>query len=540
MDKLIDNILLLSNPNDLLSLYLTDNKIKKRLGNKVILGQLNKKFNTNGKSFIAIYKEINIKLLTNERTLYLYNLENLYYTPLKPSIDEEKRYSIVLWLYNTKLTTDLAFGLAVTLMDYYGIYSNEVACVCLYIAAYHLHEYNDMTLYNKKVKLTKKKFQQLELDIVTKLQGIMIRATTSLFTTQPMAIISYFSKELLLYRPSLIAETMNYLITGNYKLYTLSEMAGPCRFIHSIIEKLKTTSLKKYIVPIKKICEKENKIIQRLTLKPPVKWHLKDFKVLNTIGAGEQGKIYKLQHVNTQLYALKTMKNAIENTVIEIASLKTLQNSIYIISLLEFNLTIKKSNLYLEYGQYSLTKGIQDKLIKNPSKYFTQLIKAVNYCHFNDIIHRDLKTDNVVFNGKNLMLIDLGLSVSYASHRDYLDPDLAGTPLFRAPECFLGDTKYNYKIDVWSLGVIFYFMITGEYLFDDGDDILENIFYYLGTPTNNTWKNVTKLPRWEKHKKQVAQTAFLKKKMGKHYPLISKCLVLDPKKRADTHTLLMM
>jgi serine/threonine protein kinase len=136
------------------------------------------------------------------------------------------------------------------------------------------------------------------------------------------------------------------------------------------------------------------------------------------------------------------------------------------------------------------------------------------------------------------MLIDLGLSVSYASHRDYLDPDLAGTPLFRAPECFLGSTKYNYKIDVWSLGLIFYFMITGKYLYEDA--ILDSIFYYFGTPTNTTWKGVMKLPRWKRFKKQVAQTALLKKQLKNHYHLVSQCLILDPTKRADTHTLLML
>ncbi|KAM4700724.1 hormonally up-regulated neu tumor-associated kinase [Discoglossus pictus] len=95
-------------------------------------------------------------------------------------------------------------------------------------------------------------------------------------------------------------------------------------------------------------------------------------------------------------------------------------------------------------------------------KYIRQLILAVEHLHRAGVVHRDLKIENLLLDeNNNIKLIDFGLS-NCASILGYTDPfsTQCGSPAYAAPE-LLARKKYGPKVDVWSIGVNMYAMLTG-------------------------------------------------------------------------------
>ena len=117
-----------------------------------------------------------------------------------------------------------------------------------------------------------------------------------------------------------------------------------------------------------------------------------------------------------------------------------------------------------------------------------QLLNAVSYCHSRNIVHRDLKPENLLLtsNRKSIKVIDFGAST--IMHEKFLNKKY-GTSYYVAPEVLRG--IYNEKCDIWSIGVIFYIMLSGKPPFPGKDDkeILRKVeigMYQLdGSPWND-------------------------------------------------------
>ncbi|KAG1970397.1 hormonally up-regulated neu tumor-associated kinase homolog A-like [Pimephales promelas] len=99
---------------------------------------------------------------------------------------------------------------------------------------------------------------------------------------------------------------------------------------------------------------------------------------------------------------------------------------------------------------------------REAQKYVRQLVMAVEHLHRAGVVHRDLKIENLLLDEQdNIKLIDFGLS-NCAGILGYSDPfsTQCGSPAYAAPE-ILSRKKYGHKVDVWSIGVNMYTMLTG-------------------------------------------------------------------------------
>ena len=87
-----------------------------------------------------------------------------------------------------------------------------------------------------------------------------------------------------------------------------------------------------------------------------------------------------------------------------------------------------------------------------------QLLLAVQYLHDNGIMHRDIKAENILMNGKNIWLSDFGLAVK----ADRATTPV-GTPAYMAPDFYAG--SYRKSPDVWSVGVVLHLLLKGRFPF---------------------------------------------------------------------------
>lgn len=105
-------------------------------------------------------------------------------------------------------------------------------------------------------------------------------------------------------------------------------------------------------------------------------------------------------------------------------------------------------------------------------KIFTQLVGAVSYVHNKSCVHRDLKLENILLDkNENVKLCDFGFTREYEGKLSYLQT-FCGTVCYSAPEMLKGEKYAGEKVDVWSLGIILFALLTGELPFDDDDDMV--------------------------------------------------------------------
>jgi len=179
-----------------------------------------------------------------------------------------------------------------------------------------------------------------------------------------------------------------------------------------------------------------------------------------------------------------------------------------------------------------------------------QLASGVAYLHDNWIIHRDLKTSNLLLNNRGqLKIADFGMA-RYIG--DPPPPDLTQlvvTLWYRAPELLLGATRYGQAIDMWSIGCIFGELLTREPLLQGKNEVdqLAKIFELCGLPTEETWPSFRRLPNARAlrlppkrpgHASGSAVRAHFPLLTGAGVALLNSLLALDPEQRPLARTML--
>ncbi|XP_068653788.1 cyclin-dependent kinase G-2-like isoform X2 [Aristolochia californica] len=233
-----------------------------------------------------------------------------------------------------------------------------------------------------------------------------------------------------------------------------------------------------------------------------------EFEKLNKIDEGTYGVVFRARDKKTgEIVALKKVKMAKEREGFPLTSLREINIllSFHHPSIVDVKEVVVGSDLnqifmVMEYMEHDL-KGLMETM-KQPFSQsevkclMLQLLEGIKYLHDNWVLHRDLKTSNLLLNNRGeLKICDFGLARQYGSP---LKPytHLVVTLWYRAPELLLGAKEYSTAIDMWSLGCIMAELLAKEPLFSGKSEIdqLDKIFKTLGTPSEKIWAGFAKLP----------------------------------------------
>ncbi|XP_047243515.1 MAP/microtubule affinity-regulating kinase 3-like isoform X2 [Girardinichthys multiradiatus] len=234
--------------------------------------------------------------------------------------------------------------------------------------------------------------------------------------------------------------------------------------------------------------------------------HVGNYRLLKTIGKGNFAKVKLARHVPTGREVAikiidKTQLNptSLQKLLREVRIMKIL-NHPNIVKLFEVIETEKTLYLVMEYASggevfdYLVAHGRMKE--KEARAKFRQIVSAVQYCHQKHIVHRDLKAENLLLDADmNIKIADFGFSNEFTLGGK-LDT-FCGSPPYAAPELFQGKKYDGPEVDVWSLGVILYTLVSGSLPFD-GQNLKElrervlrgkyRIPFYMSTDCENLLK----------------------------------------------------
>ena len=237
----------------------------------------------------------------------------------------------------------------------------------------------------------------------------------------------------------------------------------------------------------------------------------KKYKPTKVLGSGSFGCVYEAKNTTFgNKVAMKVIKKDKENELDE----QEIRNEINILKQLSHPSIVKIYEFYISENHYYIIteyckEGELFSYIKN--KYserqlavlFYQVFSGLWYLHENKVIHRDIKLENIMIDGKEkdkstgeelfwAKIIDFGTAKLFEKNKK--EKDVVGSSYYIAPEVL--KQNYNEKCDTWSVGVILYMTLVGRAPFDGKDD--EEIIYRINSVDYNK-----KEPRLVKHSPEV-------------------------------------
>ncbi|KAL3185673.1 hypothetical protein MRX96_028581 [Rhipicephalus microplus] len=249
---------------------------------------------------------------------------------------------------------------------------------------------------------------------------------------------------------------------------------------------------------------------------------VEEFHCLNRIEEGTYGVVYRARDKKTdEIVALKRLKMEKEKEGFPITSLREINTLLKaqhpnIVTVREIVVGSNMDKIYIvmDYVEHDLKSLMevmkQPFLVGEVKTLMLQLLKAVAHLHDNWILHRDLKTSNLLLSHKGILKVEL----------------------------LLGVKEYSTPIDMWSVGCIFGELLTMKPLFPGKSDIdqLNRIFKDLGTPSEKIWPGYTELPLVKKvtfteHPYNNLRSRFGHTLSNLGFDLINKFLTYYPQRR---------
>ena len=275
----------------------------------------------------------------------------------------------------------------------------------------------------------------------------------------------------------------------------------------------------------------------------------KRYRKIDFLGEGQFATVYKAEDTqnNGQVVAVKKIKlgltseakDGINRTALrEIKLLQELSHP-NIISLK--NVFGHKSNISLifDYMHTDLEVIIRDPTIilspANIKAYLVMTLQGLEYLHKHWVLHRDMKPNNLLINNDGVLKItDFGLAKAFGSPSRPLTHQVV-TRWYRSPELLYGARLYGTGIDIWAVGCIAAELTLGAPFLPGDTDLaqLTKIFEVRGTPTEESWPGVTKLPDFVKYNDMpgIPSEEIFTAASDDLIHLMDWCLTLNPSKR---------
>jgi len=230
----------------------------------------------------------------------------------------------------------------------------------------------------------------------------------------------------------------------------------------------------------------------------------KQYKIVEVIGQGSLGKVVKVIH---KLSGIVRAMKIIKQKSIKIQQEELKDNEINILKDVSHPHIIKiyeyfNDNIYyyivLEYikngdlkNYLKKTNGITEQ---TTSVIFKQLLSTVSYLHSKNIVHRDIKAENILiesFSETNLDEISIKLTDFGTANYNVKMFKHIGTPYYVAPEVLT--CKYNEKCDMWSCGVLLYYLLVGKMPFQGKtiEDVLDCVYEGSFDTTCDNFKSIS-------------------------------------------------
>jgi len=236
------------------------------------------------------------------------------------------------------------------------------------------------------------------------------------------------------------------------------------------------------------------------------------YELLGHIGAGAFGTVLQARLRGTgDLVAIKRLRyddvaDGVPSHVIrEVCVLRDVVHP-NIVQLLDIHMIgAAQYNLVFEHAAQDLCRALAECRadgrqlpLRTLLEHSRDLLRGVQACHLRQIMHRDLKPQNILVTETGLKICDFGLArMAGPPRRTYTGGVV--TLWYRAPELLLGAPEYGQEIDMWSSGCCLSELATCQPLLPgryEYETILM-IFMLLGTPTPQTWPEVDQTAHWK-------------------------------------------
>ncbi|XP_015243105.1 PREDICTED: cyclin-dependent kinase 11A isoform X2 [Cyprinodon variegatus] len=277
---------------------------------------------------------------------------------------------------------------------------------------------------------------------------------------------------------------------------------------------------------------------------------VEEFQCLNRIEEGTYGVVYRAKDKKTdEIVALKRLKMEKEKEGFPITSLREINTILKaqhpnIVTVREIVVGSNMDKIYIvmnyvEHDLKSLMETMKQPFLPGEIKtLMLQLLRGVRHLHDNWILHRDLKTSNLLLSHKGILKIgDFGLAREYGSPLKQYTPVVV-TLWYRSPELLLGAKEYSTAVDMWSVGCIFGELLTQKPLFPGKSEIdqINKIYKDLGSPSEKIWPGYSELPAVKKMSFTEYPYNNLRKRFGallsdQGFDLMNKFLTYCPGKR---------